>query len=95
MNLIQQLIVLLCNFLAYWNLCDSRDKKYKNGKVIKKSPLAVIQSFYVEFIRREKPAQPEMATRDYRVASVKFAPEIDYTGYETPSYTRLNKAASN
>jgi len=94
MNLFPQLMVLVCNFLAYWKICDSKDKKFKNGKLKKKSIFAVIWSFYADFIRREKPAKPAMATRDYRVATATLAPVIDYSEFESPAFNRLTKASN-
>lgn len=94
MNLFQQLLVLACNFLTYWNVCDSKDKKFKNGKLKKKSIFSVVKSFYAEFIRREKAAKPAMATRDYRVAHASFAPVIDYSEYDTPAFNRFTKASN-
>lgn len=92
MNLIQQLMVLVCNFFSYWNFCDSRDKQFKNGKLRRKSVVAVIASFYAEFIHNEKPVKPEMATRDVSASRVKFAPAINYDAYDKPSYTRFAKS---
>ncbi len=92
MNLIKQLMVLVCNFFSYWNFCDSRDNQFKNVKLRRKSVVAVIASFYAEFIHNEKPEKPAMATRDVSVTRVKFAPAINYDAYESPSYTRFAKS---
>lgn len=91
MNLFQQMYVLVCNFFAYWNVCNSKDKLFKNGKVKRKSVIYVLVAFYSDYLLKDKPKTPVMATRDVSVTRGSFAPVVDYDAYDSPAYTRFTK----